>query len=159
MKPRPKIFIITVFLSILIIPILEYGHYIMAKRDNATITDTNFIGEYNQDGLTNPHILVNEFTFSSIPSLIAFYLAGFFVTFSIGSIFTIVLIHFRSRYWICAFSWVVIAPLASLNDIDRAIELMGPVSLAKWVYVGLGALSMYQLYQIRPFKKSKIKMI
>ncbi len=132
-----------------LVPIHELGHYAIAKLDNATITDVNFIGEYTSNGFKNPHIIVNEFTFSSLTMLFIYYLAGFLATFIIGAFFTIVLIYRRSPYWVYAYSWIIITPLISLSDITRVIELMDWGPLIKWVHVGLGALFMSQLSQIR----------
>ncbi len=152
MKTKTKVSILTIILAIILVPVHEFGHYIIAKSDGATIVDINLTGEYGKDGLTNPHVLVDEFTFSSIPALVSCYLAGFFLTFSIGSIALIVLVYRGSPYWLCAYSWVVVSPLASLNDIERVIQLIGPTSLAKDFYVILGALSVYHLYQIRAYR-------
>ncbi len=149
-KLRKYIFIAGALL--LSIPVHEIGHYIVAKTDGAQIHKFNYMFGLNGTRFINPSITVNEFTFSSLDALILFYLGGFFITFTPGLVVATVLYFMRSNYWKYPYMWVVSAPLVSLSDIERILELLFPSYIAKWIYVWVGVITMIMLGFMRGTK-------
>lgn len=128
---------------VLSIPVHEFGHYIVAKIDGAHIYEFNGFVSYNGTHFVGPGVTVNEFTFSSFETLILCYLAGFLITFVPGLLVSIFLYTGGSRYWYYSSTWVVSAPLVSVSDFDRILELLDLSYIAKWVHIGLGAYMMF----------------
>jgi len=153
---RIKEFILIACFLVLTIPVHEFGHYIVAKVDGAQIYEFNSFIRYNGTHFIGPSIVVNEFTFSSFETLLLCNLAGFFITFIPGLIISVVLYARGSRFWYYSSTWVVSAPLVSLSDFDRILELLWLSDASKWVHVGLGA---YMIFMFRFVRRKKEELI
>ena len=113
-----------IIITILYYPIHEFGHWLTASIDNAEILGFHPFPNW-ENGLLNAYIVVNEWTFSSIHSLVLFYLAGFSLTFFPFSLLFIYLYKKESKWKILPFTWIILSPLASKNDfyhIGRVIQ-------------------------------------
>lgn len=122
MSVKTKVFkrillVILVITSIgfLYYPLHESGHWLIAYFDGAEIISFHPFPNW-ENGLTNPYVLVNGWSFSSIYSLILYYLAGFLITFIPTFFIFIYLYKKESRWWIFPFTWVILSPMASMID-------------------------------------------
>ena len=130
---------------LLSIPVHEYGHYIVAKTDGAYIHNVNYFIKFVDGQFVGPSITVNETSFSSPEVLILCYLWGCLIAFIPGLFLSVILGFAGSNAWKYPFMWVVSAPLVSISDFDRILELFGLTGNAKWVHVGLGVYTMFML--------------
>lgn len=146
-KLNKKRFVLVMISVLLSFPVHEFGHYIIAVLDGVEIQKANFIGLFNGTHFINPSITVNEFTFSSPLILILYNLGGLLITIIAGLIVSVILRKRDSTNWVYPYSWVVVAPLASLSDIDHIFYLLGLSNEARWMHVILGALTFF-MYSI-----------
>lgn len=141
---------------VLSIPIHELGHYIVAKIDGAQMYDFQGFISFNGTHILGPGITINEFTFSSIWTLLLCYFGGFLITSVPGFIASIILYTRKSNSWYYTSMWVVSAPLTSLGDFDRVLELLWLSDIIKWMYFGLGAYMILALLIVHKKKEALI---
>ena len=108
-------FVIIAITVIIYYPVHEIGHWLIAYIDGAEILGFYPFPSWD-NGLIAPCIIVNEWTFSTIHSLIFFLVAGFLITFCPSFLLFIYLYKKESKWWIFPFTWVILSPIASMND-------------------------------------------
>lgn len=115
----PKRFLLSILgIAIMVIiyyPIHEFGHWLIANIDGAEILEFHPFPRW-ENGLLNASTIVNKWTFSSIYSFILFILGGFLITFLPSSLLFIYFYKKESKIWVLPFTWVMLSPIASIND-------------------------------------------
>ncbi len=126
--------LLMLLMFILYSPVHEFGHWIVANADNAEILGVELFPHIKGDMIAMGCTVVNEYSFSSLSTLVLFKIAGFLITFIPAVLFFVYLRRRDSKLWDLPFIWIILAPAASGNDYLDIGRVTGKIILGKGLY-------------------------
>lgn len=116
-------------------PIHEFGHWIVARADEAQIHQVVWFPHFNGTHFINAEITVNESSFSSIYSLTFCKLAGFLILFVPSFLFFIYFFRRGSEWWNAAYILMMGSIVSADHDFLSIGRTWNNIHLAFGLYV------------------------
>lgn len=118
-----------VFLFVVFSTLHEFGHWLIATLDGAKINSVAWFPYIDETGVHSAYVNVNEFTFSSISTLVFFLLMGFLITFTPFCLIFVFLYQKKSVWWSFAFLQLMASFAVASNDFLSIGRVIGNIPL------------------------------